>query len=437
MNQLTLRLSKNANERLRREWADFLEYKVSDFNAVESLEDDEGEEHVGLSRSKVGRWSSTKAAVAVPSVSNWFSFFRGKYVATASIMWVVVAQYLGWLMLDEEAGGRGMSAEEAQTLAHLSRRPLVKAYVEWRIERTGGKVHSGIMVFLNFVRSLCNPRTGYLTQSGRHLAGAGNDEQEEQWRKRCASAFESVRRLSEELSGDLSLSRDPSEPIAHVLALANPLDAIADMIARMTVDKPFTNGTREALWARDKLLVKLLASNPLRIKNVRMMTYLSDNKGHLRQDVHGAWFIFVPRRELKNFRGAAKERDYFMPVRREVWTEIEEYLKHYRPMLVKKTTDLLFIAEESGGPFSENGLARRFSILTKKYLHGCPGVGPHAMRHIVATSILKSSPNDWQAAAWALHDREETIRKHYAQLAQHDAALWLNKAFEGPFSRMR
>jgi len=58
------------------------------------------------------------------------------------------------------------------------------------------------------------------------------------------------------------------------------------------------------------------------------------------------------------------------------------------------------------------------------------------MRHIVATSILKASPNDWASAAWALHDREETVKQHYAHLAQHDAARWLSKAMDGPFSRM-
>jgi len=428
---------KDVNARLRREWTDYLQYKVSELSTAESIDDDDVDEEIGLKRSTNGRWSSTKADVTSQTVANWFAFYRGRYVATASIRWCAVSQFVGWLMLAESDGGMGMSSDEAQTLSNLSRRTLVRAYVGWRKERAGGIVHSGIFDFLQFVSGLCNPRTGYLTQCGRQVAGAESTEQLTQWKKRCASAFASARKLRDELSSDQALSRDPFEPIQHVLALPNPLDAIADMLFRMYVAKPFTAGAREAIWARDKLLVKLLASNPLRVKNVRMLSYQPDNKGHLRQDGQGAWFIFVPRRELKNFKGAAKDRDYSMPVRPEVWSDIEEYLKHYRPMLLKQVTDMVFVSEHNGGPFSQHGLARRFAALTKKYLHGCPGVGPHAMRHIVATSVLKSSPNDWHAAAWALHDREDTVRAHYAHLAQHDAAQWLNKTFEGPFGRMR
>lgn len=428
---------KNANERLRREWSDYLQYKVSELRAVESLEDDDIEEEVGLARSTNGRWSSTNAKVAVQTTANWYAFYRGRFVATASIRWGAVSQFIGWLMLDENAGGKAMSSTEAHTLAHLSSRLLMREYVEWRTERAGGIVHGGIFDFLRFVSGLCNPRTGYLTQCGRQVAGAESPEQLTRWRTRCSNTFESARKLRDELSGDQSFSRHPLEPIQHVLALPNPLDAIADMVLRMSAAKPFTGGSREAVWARDKMLVKLLASNPLRDKNIRMLTYRTDNQGHLRQNEHGAWFIFVPRRELKNLKGAAKDRDYMMSVRPEVWADIEEYIRTFRPMLLKEATDRVFISEQTGGPFSQHGLARRFATLTKKYLHKCPGVGPHAVRHIVATSILKAAPNDWAAAAWALHDREETVKKHYAHLEQHDAAQWLNKSFEGPFGRMR
>lgn len=430
---------KEPTDRLRREWTEFLQYKVSELDVVESSNDDDeeyGDEKPGLRRSTNGRWSSTSAAVAVPKASNWFAFYRGKYVATANIKWSQVSQFTGWLMLSESDGGKGMSAYEAQTLSNLARRNLVRAHVEWKIERAGGRVHSGILGFLQFISSLCNPRTGYLTQSQSRVADAESTGTERQWRNRCEATFDSVCKLRAELSQHSETSRDPFEPIQHVLSLQNPLEAIADMTMRINIAKPSTGGKREAIWARDKLLVKLLASNPLRDKNMRMLSYRPDNKGHLRQDARGGWFIFVPRRELKNFRGAARDRDYSMQVRPEVWSDIDEYLRHYRPMLLKTTTDRFFISEHSGGPFATQGLARRFEMLTRKYLQGCPGVGPHAMRHIVATSILKASPNDWNAAAWALHDREETVRAHYAHLAQHDAAQWLEKSFGGPFARM-
>jgi len=59
------------------------------------------------------------------------------------------------------------------------------------------------------------------------------------------------------------------------------------------------------------------------------------------------------------------------------------------------------------------------------------------MRHIVATSILKQQPNNWAGAAWALHDQEETIRRHYAHLRSDDAHRWFEAAMAGPFGRMQ
>lgn len=426
---------KDANEDFRQQWADYVQYKVSELSTSDAGDDDDFEEDASLKRSKNGRWNATPAAVAVQSEANWYCFHKGRYVATANVRWGEVASFIGWLMLEEQAGGKGMPAVEAQTLSNLARRTLVKAFIEWKIARAGGIAHSGIFSFLQFVRSLCNARTGYLTQSAHRFVKDFEREHEAQWRKRCAAAFDSARKLAEELSNQHSLSRDPFEPIEQVLALSNPLDAVADMVARLSIAKPYTGGIRDAVWNRDRLLIKLLASNPVRDKNMRMLTYRPDNKGHLRKGEDGSWHIFIPRRELKNLKGAAKDRDYQMPVRREVWSDIEEYLSQHRTLLLKVATDLVFVSDE-GKPFSQQGLAKRFRYLTKTYLSGCPGVGPHAMRHIVATSILKASPNDWAAAAWALHDREATVRAHYAHLAQHDAAMWLNKSFDGPFGRM-
>ncbi len=418
--------TKQPSARLRREWSDFLQYKVAE------LDDASG---VPLQRSLGGRWSSTLLSDVAPAASNWHSFYRGRHVPTAGVTWTHVSQFLGWLTLDERMGGKGMDPDEALTLASFSRRTLVHEYVEWRQERAGGKVHSGIRGFLMLTSSMCNPRTGYLTQSWARFSAVAGCQSLAEWSTRCSTTFDSTKKLVQRLADDAGTSRDSFAPIQAVLALPNPLDAVADMLARMKVNQRSTGGTLEAIDVRDRLLVKLLASNPLRDKNVRRLTYRDDGTGHLRRDSDGGWSIFVPRRELKNFKGAARERDYHMRVRPEVWPDIERYLRDHRPVLQQVESDVVFVSEE-GGPFSPSGLRRRVEKLTREYLHQCPGVGPHAMRHIVATSILKANPNDWATAAWALHDREATVRKHYAHLASRDAELWFGKAMDGPFARM-
>lgn len=426
---------KDPIKRLRDEWKGFFEHKVGVLTSVQ-LHSDDDTEHVesGLKRSTNGRWRIKEKPNAPQS---WYATHDGQYCPTASMQWSMVAQFTGWLMLDKSLGGMAMSAEEAQTLANFARRTLVEPYIAWRVARADGHVHSGIEGFLMMVCAMCNPRTGYLTQCGHLFAELAGFDRDEAWRKRCENAYTAAKDLRAVMASRASPSRNPQDPVRDALDLENPLEAIASMVTRMTAARPYCTGVKEAIWARDKLLVKLLASNPLRIGNYRDMTYRQDNSGHLRQDPSGAWFIFVPRNQLKNHRGAAAERDYYMPVRQEVWIDIDDYLNQYRPILLKKSSDNVFISSSEGGAFSEESLGRRFEALTKRHLAGCPGVGPHAMRHIFATSILKAAPNDWVTAAWALHDKEETVRRNYAHLAQADAQRWLDKSLSGPFSRMQ
>lgn len=417
---------KNPSERLRREWADYVKYKVS------QLDNDAG---VPLERSRRGRWSSSASSNVKQTASNWACFYRGRYVPTAGLSWTHVSQFLGWLILGQGHGGQGMPLEEAASLANFANRALLHEYVEWRQERAGGVFHSGIKGFVMLASSLCHPRTGYLTQSWARFASSTSAPTEAEWLARCDVTFKSLKFLRDRLKDDSGKSRDSFQPIKDVLALPNPLDAIADMVMRMNANRHTSGGKQEAIDARDILMVKLLASNPVRDKNFRLMTYREDGTGNLRRDATGAWSLHVPSRELKNFQSSVGEQDYDMPIRPEVWPDIERYIHDYRPMLLKEPSDVVFISV-SGRPFSICGLRRRFEQLTRLYLQGCPGVGPHAMRHIVATSLLKANPNDWASAAWALHDREETVRKHYAHLKSRDVERWFGKAMDGPFGRM-
>jgi hypothetical protein len=387
-----------------------------------------------LAKQKGSRWSGTSLPVVANTEKAWFAMHDGNYVATAAVNWTMVSQFLGWLQLATDRGGVGLTAGDAQTLANLTRDDYIEGYIEWRVERAGGVVHNGVKTFLTLVRGLCNPRTGFLTQSYATFSLATDARDEQEWRKFCESTYHFAVHAAEDLSPHLQRSRDPFRAIGPSLELPNPLDAVADAIARLDADRPSTGGLREAVWARDRLLVKLLASNPLRDKNLRLLTYKDDNSGHLRK-VNGEWRIAIPRHEFKNARGAARHRPYDMPVRREVWPDIERYLRDYRPVLAADGNPYVFVStSNAAGPMYS--LRRRFELLTRAYLAGCSGVGPHAMRYIVATSILKARPNDWAAAAWALHDLEETVRQHYVHLRCDDAQRWMTGVMDGPFSRM-
>jgi hypothetical protein len=419
---------KNASEDLRRQWREYVAYKTSAGFIRRSSD------RQPLRRHPRGRWSTTLAPVKPNIEANWYAFQGPLYVATADIDWTLVSQYLGWLMLPEKQGGCSLAADEAMSLANFARDDLIEKYMNWRIARSGSVKHGGLQTFLTFVSGLCNPRTGYLTQNWQLFSNEIWVSSEADWSRRCSETFEQAAELRGSFKDEGQPSRDSKEAIGPALNLPNPLEAVADAIARLDAARPATGGVNEAVWARDRLLIKLLASNPLRDKNVRMLRFNPDGSGHLRK-VDGVWRIAIDKAEFKNARGAAKHRTYDMAVRPEVWPDIERYIRDYRPMLCEPANVYFFVSARKGNsPMAS--LGRRFALLTKMYLRGCAGVGPHAMRHIVATSILKANPNDWAGAAWVLHDLPITVERHYAHLRSDDSSRWVDKTMSGPFSRM-
>lgn len=421
---------KEAGTNLRSEWLAFMQYKTA--HTVFSK-----------SRQKNGRWSMTTEAVIEPNQKNWHSFQGKNYVATAGITWQVISSYLGWLHIPTARGGVGLSLEEVQTLAHLTNCNYLEQYISWRIERTEQKINSGIILFLQIIKSVCHPVTGYLRNTPTICKSISVDEAV--WATRCDRAFEFSKEHRSALSKQQEPSRNPFEPLKSLLALENPLEGIADAIQRLNAARPSTGGVKEAIWARDRLLLKLLASNPLRAKNLKMLKICcekdevilsGEDTGKIYQHRDGTWRICIPKKIFKNFAGAAKERDYDMPVQGSVGRDIEQYLKYYRPLITSTNNPYLFTSSKNNDTRMMYGLNRRVENLTRKYVWRCPGFGPHGFRHIVATSILKMSPNDWQTAALVLHDREDTVRAHYAHLRSNDGAVRQSEILGSSYSRM-
>ncbi len=402
------------------QWADFLRYKTADYV-------------LGKERYRHGQWRATREHAAQHLDRKWYARTPdGRYVATASVVWYQTSQYLGWMCLPSEKGGLGLDPQSVQSLSCYADLDKLVQYTEWRRARAGDHAHAGVLSLLVLAKSLCHPTMGYLTQTPSIGAALGMNANE--WVAHCTAAHAGLLKVHGALAGKMTVSRDPFEPIASILALPNPLDAVADAVARMDAHRPTTGGTSEAVWARDRLLVKLLASNPLRAKNLKLLTFEKDNTGNLRQDADGTWRIVLPRQVFKNATGAAKHREYSMPVNKAVWPDIERYLKCYRPMLAAEGNNRVFVSREDPGGIMHS-LHRRFFALTVRYFD-CEGFGPHAMRHIVATTILKLSPNNWTTAALVLHDQEATVRQHYAKLFPEDGAKWLDSIAGSAFARM-
>jgi len=263
------------------------------------------------------------------------------------------------------------------------------------------------------------------------------------WRRMCEETFQLLNAMSVKKQTERVQTRDPREPMRHILELKNPLEMVADMVQRLRADRPIGGAPmREVIWARDVALIKLLVSNPLRRRNLAAMTWRADNTGELYQRGDGSWWIRIERGHFKNARGAAGDNVYDMPVQKMAWTDLERYLRVYRPRMLRCDSDYVFLAGSHGStvrdpslPWTE--LSRRVEHLTAKYLWRCAGIGTHAFRHLVATSIIKASElNDFKTAALVLNDRLSTVEKNYAHLKSSDGASRMEELLGATFDRM-
>lgn len=412
------------SESLKAEWRDFLHHKVEILPLLE--------------RQPKGRWRATEHFTKPESPELWYCFYESSYVPTASINWVRLRSYLGWLSFNHSAGGYGLPPDQTQSLSWLLSPKHLQGYVSWYVKRSSSKVHNGVFGFVKFVCSVTHPVTGYLTQSPTLASTLSIHAEIADWATACARTHAWSQKTLKLLAPQKKISRNPFEPIKEILELPNPMRAVTDMVRRMKAARPQTGGLTEAIWARDILLIKLLASNPLRAKNMVLLTYRTDNTGELFQTRDGAWRIFIAPEKLKNQDGAAKDTPYDMPIHETVWGDIERYLKRYRQQFPNANSlDYVFLSSESKAhPDSWESLNRRVFKLSKVYLWPYKGSGPHAFRYINGTAILKAQPGAWSLAAQVLHDREETVKAHYAHLRGCDGAERAHALMNNEFAGM-
>lgn len=411
---------------LRQQWKELMEYKTA---AVPKYK-----------RTKRGKWRISPCPLTVRTDANWWAFLDGREVASAKMMWSKTASFLGWLRLSREAGGMQIPEDQVETIAWLAVPDFLERFMNWMMERAGVR-NQGQMQFLATIASLVRPRFGYLRQRPELQRTLPAQYQDEQWEQLCDRQFELVEQLVSAYHGEIGVSRNSFDPIRNVIDLPQPMDAVADMIQRMRADRPVGKHPRyEAVWARNLVLIKLLASNALRRRNLAHLTWRPDNTGHLYQKEDRSWWIHIPRQQFKNTCGAAGDFDYDSPVHPSAWADIEKYLFVHRKMMMRGPTDLVFLTLEDRRSAGKNRpwleMSATVSALTNRYLLRSPGIGPHAFRHIVATSILKADGGDHKTAAKVLNDRVSTVEKHYAGLRSADGAVRMAELLDGPFSRM-
>jgi hypothetical protein len=393
-------------------------------------------------------------------------FIDGQVCPTGAVHWANFSSYLGWLKLPAPEG-YGMNAPEADTLAWLADAELVVRYARWRINFSGQKFHNGVNVFLQLVESYLRPKTGFLwlrhdllksvpaldLLSEESVGGLTSDRL--RWQHHCEVARRKIRAFREraEDSMGIRLSRDPTERIAVILHDEFPLKRLVAFVETLERSAPPPAHHRDyCAWIRDVLMCRLFISNPLRVSQYAVMTFRADGTGNLLRVGPGQYRIKFDASDFKNEKGAA-HMPYDVAVDPFVAPWIDRYLTEARPYLIEADeTDRLLLAAAVGPRKTESflekhgmqqnkgwsagGMLHRLKVLTSTYIESCPGFGPHAFRHVIATDHLRRNPGDYLNVATLLHDKLETVLKSYGHLRVADGLRVLSSGIREATSQL-
>lgn len=364
---------------------------------------------------------------------------KGTHIPSADIGKGYLKSFFGFCCLAEShdplLSGLGMRSQR-MTLALLTEKTLVEKYLEFQKIRAGGLYTKGTLAFINLTTLLLRAETGYLYQLPKFANKLDKSMPTTRWRERCRNTRERLLSIRSQLLQNSLIvkGRDPEEPIKLILTQARPLHVLLQMLKDMQQDMPSTNSSKrtQALHYRNILLVGLLTSNPLRIRQFTIMQF----DRHLKRRNNGEWWLEFKKGEFKN--RLALKSDYSVRVEQHIWPIIERYRDEFRQHLsgayacayVFRPDPRVKIGTDNSKPISENSLGLLLQHLTSDYIELTPGFFPHAFRHIVATDIIKKNPEfGFFLASKALHDKLETVENTYAHLRTHEYFEPVNRHF--------
>jgi len=396
------------------EWRQLFEYKTSTF--------------IGLERQSRGIWRCIPEHTS-PRISPLVQM--GKLVSpTAALSLGHFRSFLGVILQLPIIEGGFLSELPAapQTLAWLAYPRALMTYLNWLTARSEGVKHCGQKTFCTTVAALVRAKTGFLWQQedfGSHLPEPFRPKDCTGWREMCEQSHKILTRYARESQ---STSRDPSEPIAFLINETNsllPILKAIEKIEQLAAAAP-PGGRTEALLRRDSLLLSMLLANPLRRRSFTSMTWYANGAGTLRGSSINGWRIRLEREHLKNG-GSMKSGVYDVRLADWVKPKLDAYLEEYRSTILGgKSSNYLFVSSRSTGMWE--ALGQHVAKLTKRFIPNCPGFGPQAFRHLVATDWLTRHPNDFLTVAELLNDKFSTVIAHYAHLKRDTSFLRYEKS---------
>ncbi|MEO9340989.1 hypothetical protein ABFT80_26670 [Mesorhizobium sp. SB112] len=339
-------------------------------------------------------------------------------------------------------------------------------YLQWR-ERRRGFYTKWEDDMLTVAMALARSDTGWIRQHPEllkhvrpikglvgedEIAAAAND-----WHGACEGFFKHAANRSKEIRRVMRVHRDPFEPIMCILEADSPLHEyrkITDEILRRIPDEHrYPRSAAEAV--RAFLMLRLGLHLGLRQKNLRQLMVcprgklptserrLEDMKrGELRwSDRYGGWEVLIPSRAFKNASSSffgSKPFRLVLPDYRDLYAHIDAYVERHRGVLLNGATDpgTFFVktvkTTSRDASYDQTTFYEAWRLVIQRYgifnpytgrgaIDGLLPHGPHNLRDVLATHILKQT-GSFEQASYAIQDTPDMVANHYGRFLPQDKA---------------
>lgn len=392
-------------------------------------------------------------------------------------------EHLGLMLGALAASPKGAVRGYGVPLEHLTLGLLVFPgiwdwYVQWR-ERRRGFYTAWEVDMLRIALAITRQETGWLRQH-RHLIqrvrpipGLVSTEEIERaqsdWDGACDAFYKHATGRAKEIQRVARVHRDPFEPIMTVLEAPSPVGEyrkITEEILKRTPDPSrYPRGAAEAV--RAFLLLRLGLHLGLRQKNLRQLMVcprghfprserqLEETKrGELRwSDRDGGWEVLIPAVAFKNATSSyfgSKPFRLVLPDLGGLYEHIETYISRHRKVLLSGADDpgtffVKTVKQTSTDPaYDQTTFYEAWRLTIQRYgifnpftgrgaIRGLLPHGPHNVRDVLATHILKQT-GSYEQASYAIQDTPEMVQNHYGRFLPQDkaalAAKILNQVWE-------
>lgn len=351
-------------------------------------------------------------------------------------------------------------------------------YLQWR-ERRRGFFTAWEEDMLRVGLALTRQETGWLRQTPavaarlQPIPGLVSEAEihaaHRDWDAACDIFYKHGTNRVKEVHRVSKVHRDPFEPILSVLEADSPVAEyrkITEEILRLMPDgRRHPRAAAEAV--RSFLMLRLGLHLGVRQKNLRQLLFCPRDQlpkterqleelrcGELRwSERENGWEVLIPSIAFKNSTSSffgSKPFRLVLPDLGQLYRYIDDYIDRHRARLLNGASDpsTFFVKtvklSSANAAYSQTTFYEAWRLTIQRYgiynpwtnrgaIKGLLPHGPHNVRDVLATHILKQT-GSYEQASYAIQDTPEMVAQHYGRFLPQDkaalAARILNKVWE-------